>query len=161
MKKGDATVKGLRNTALNYGFFFFLYIYHVRVYSVRVYGPGIEPSGPSVGAKTNFTVETFSAGKGKVDVVVENPKGKAEPVRIDRFEGFPISSRAKENEGYTTFENIVFDYRSITIDKYWKLYFFFTKWPPCLLFDVTFVFRPISPEIVHPFPNPNHSPYPT
>lgn len=49
-------------------------------FSVRVYGPGIEPSGPVVGAKTNFTVETFSAGKGTVNVTVENPKGKAEPV---------------------------------------------------------------------------------
>lgn len=49
--------------------------------SVRVYGPGIEPSGPSVGAKTQFTIETFSAGKGTVDVSVENPRGKAEPVR--------------------------------------------------------------------------------
>ncbi|XP_025412899.1 filamin-A isoform X2 [Sipha flava] len=49
---------------------------------VRVYGPGIEPSGPSVGAKTNFTVETFSAGKGTVNVSVENPKGKPEPVDL-------------------------------------------------------------------------------
>ncbi|XP_025198819.1 filamin-A isoform X1 [Melanaphis sacchari] len=49
---------------------------------VRVYGPGIEPSGPVVGAKTNFTVETFSAGKGTVNVTVENPKGKAEPVDL-------------------------------------------------------------------------------
>ncbi|VVC42331.1 Hypothetical protein CINCED_3A018391 [Cinara cedri] len=49
---------------------------------VRVYGPGIEPIGPCVGAKTQFTVETFSAGKGTVDVLVENPKGKAEPVDI-------------------------------------------------------------------------------
>lgn len=96
----------------------FFFFYHVRVYSVRVYGPGIEPSGPSVGAKTNFTVETFSAGKGKVDVIVENPKGKAEPVRIDRFEGFRISSKANQNESYMTFENIVFDYCSITIDQY-------------------------------------------
>jgi filamin len=51
-----------------------------RLCRVRVYGPGIEPSGPSVGAKTNFTVETFSAGKGTVNVSVENPKGKPEPV---------------------------------------------------------------------------------
>jgi len=35
-----------------------------------------------VGDKTQFTVETFSAGKGTVDVLVENPKGKAEPVRM-------------------------------------------------------------------------------
>lgn len=31
---------------------------------VRAYGPGIEAIGPVVGAPANFTVETFSAGKG-------------------------------------------------------------------------------------------------
>ncbi|KAF2884976.1 hypothetical protein ILUMI_21197 [Ignelater luminosus] len=49
---------------------------------VRVYGPGIEPTGPVVGAPANFTVETFSAGKGHVDVQVENPKGLKEPVDV-------------------------------------------------------------------------------
>lgn len=49
---------------------------------MRVYGPGIEPTGPVVGAPANFTVETFSAGKGQVDVVVENPKGQKEPVEV-------------------------------------------------------------------------------
>ncbi|XP_068916696.1 filamin-A isoform X4 [Tenebrio molitor] len=49
---------------------------------VRVYGPGIEPSGPVVGAPANFTVETFSAGKGQVDVIVENPRGQKEPVEV-------------------------------------------------------------------------------
>uniref|UniRef100_V5GPF5 Filamin-A n=1 Tax=Anoplophora glabripennis TaxID=217634 RepID=V5GPF5_ANOGL len=49
---------------------------------VRVYGPGIEPAGPVVGAPANFTVETFSAGKGQVDVIVENPKGQKEPVDV-------------------------------------------------------------------------------
>lgn len=34
------------------------------VHRVRAYGPGIEPIGPVVGAPANFTVETFSAGKG-------------------------------------------------------------------------------------------------
>ncbi|XP_043250798.1 filamin-A isoform X3 [Colletes gigas] len=41
---------------------------------VRVYGPGIEP-GVVAGAPANFTVETFSAGKGNVDVIVEDPEG--------------------------------------------------------------------------------------
>ena len=50
---------------------------------VRAYGPGIEPTGPVVGAPANFTVETFSAGKGKVDVTVENPNGQPEPVSND------------------------------------------------------------------------------
>nr|CAD7585824.1 unnamed protein product [Timema genevievae] len=49
---------------------------------VRAYGPGIEPSGPVVGAPANFTVETFSAGKGQVDVAIENPHGEVEPVDI-------------------------------------------------------------------------------
>lgn len=47
-----------------------------------MYGPGIEPTGPVVGAPANFTVETFSAGRGNVDVVVENPNGQKEPVDI-------------------------------------------------------------------------------
>lgn len=37
---------------------------------VRCYGPGIEASGNTVGAPANFTVETFSAGKGKFESVV-------------------------------------------------------------------------------------------
>ncbi|XP_066255182.1 filamin-A isoform X4 [Euwallacea similis] len=49
---------------------------------VRVYGPGIEPTGPVVGATVNFTVETFSAGKGNVDVIIENPRGQKEPVDV-------------------------------------------------------------------------------
>lgn len=47
---------------------------------VRCYGPGIEPTGVNVGAPTMFTVETFSAGKGNVEVFIENPKGQLEPV---------------------------------------------------------------------------------
>lgn len=37
----------------------------IPINRVRAYGPGIEPIGPVVGAPANFTVETFSAGKGK------------------------------------------------------------------------------------------------
>lgn len=47
-----------------------------------MYGPGIEPTGPIAGAPANFTVETFSAGRGQVDVAVENPKGQREPVEV-------------------------------------------------------------------------------
>uniref|UniRef100_A0A182QT66 Calponin-homology (CH) domain-containing protein n=1 Tax=Anopheles farauti TaxID=69004 RepID=A0A182QT66_9DIPT len=47
---------------------------------VRAYGPGIEPTGPTVGAPANFTVETFSAGKGNVEVAVHNPNGNPEKV---------------------------------------------------------------------------------
>ncbi|XP_008201955.1 filamin-A isoform X1 [Nasonia vitripennis] len=49
---------------------------------VRAYGPGIEPSGPIIGAPANFTVETFSAGKGNVEVTVDDPKGLKLPVDI-------------------------------------------------------------------------------
>ncbi|XP_050451198.1 filamin-A isoform X4 [Cataglyphis hispanica] len=49
---------------------------------VRAYGPGIEPTGPIVGAPANFTVETFSAGKGNVDVTVDDSKGNKLPVDI-------------------------------------------------------------------------------
>ncbi|XP_059218763.1 filamin-A isoform X5 [Stomoxys calcitrans] len=49
---------------------------------VRAYGPGIEPIGPVVGAPANFTVETFSAGKGSVDVEVISPDGLVEPADV-------------------------------------------------------------------------------
>ncbi|XP_066973716.1 filamin-A isoform X15 [Macrobrachium rosenbergii] len=45
---------------------------------VRCYGPGVEPSGPVVGAPTNFTIETFSAGKGKVEAMLHCPDGTVE-----------------------------------------------------------------------------------
>ncbi|XP_014206619.1 filamin-A [Copidosoma floridanum] len=49
---------------------------------VRAYGPGIEPTGPVTDAPANFIVETFSAGKGNVEVTVEDPKGAKLPVNI-------------------------------------------------------------------------------
>ncbi|XP_017847553.1 filamin-A isoform X2 [Drosophila busckii] len=49
---------------------------------VRAYGPGIEPIGPVVGAPANFTVETFSAGKGVVDVQIEGPNGVVEKADV-------------------------------------------------------------------------------
>ena len=53
-----------------------LIFYTNLFHRVRAYGPGIEPSGPIVGVPANFTVETFSAGKGNVDVIVEGPGRK-------------------------------------------------------------------------------------
>jgi hypothetical protein len=47
---------------------------------VRAYGPGIEPTGNSVGAPARFTVETFSAGRGELEIVLLNPKGVKETV---------------------------------------------------------------------------------
>jgi len=41
---------------------------------------GIEPTGNSVGAPARFTVETFSAGRGEVEIIILNPKGAQEPV---------------------------------------------------------------------------------
>lgn len=49
---------------------------------VRCYGPGLQPTGVCVGAPTNFTVETFSAGKGEVKVVIEDPQQAKLPVEI-------------------------------------------------------------------------------
>ncbi|XP_044590424.1 filamin-A isoform X4 [Cotesia glomerata] len=49
---------------------------------VRAYGPGIEPKGPIVNAPANFTVETFSAGKGDVEVTVDDAMGHKLPVDI-------------------------------------------------------------------------------
>ncbi|UXI22435.1 G-protein coupled receptor 158 [Sarcoptes scabiei] len=49
---------------------------------VRCYGPGIQKTGVAMGAKTNFTVETFSAGDGEVQVFLEDPSGKQTPVDI-------------------------------------------------------------------------------
>ena len=45
---------------------------------------GIEPTGNCVGAPARFTVETFSAGRGEVEVIILNPAGKQEPVSITR-----------------------------------------------------------------------------
>lgn len=45
---------------------------------VRCYGPGVEPSGPVVGAPTHFTIETFSAGKGRVEAYLQTPDGQTE-----------------------------------------------------------------------------------
>lgn len=49
---------------------------------MRAYGPGIEPIGPVVGAPANFTVETFSAGKGVVDVEIEGPNREVEKADV-------------------------------------------------------------------------------
>ncbi|XP_050519631.1 filamin-A isoform X3 [Diabrotica virgifera virgifera] len=53
-----------------------------NVNKVRVYGPGIEPTGVVVGAPAIFTVETFSAGRADVEVIVENPRGQREPADV-------------------------------------------------------------------------------
>ncbi|XP_057654407.1 filamin-A isoform X1 [Diorhabda carinulata] len=45
---------------------------------VRIYGPGIKQTGVVVGAPAIFTVETFSAGRGDVEVIVENPRKQRE-----------------------------------------------------------------------------------
>ena len=52
----------------------------VNAARVRAYGPGLEGKGNQVAAPACFTVETFSAGKGSVEVIVINPRGAKEPV---------------------------------------------------------------------------------
>lgn len=49
---------------------------------VRCYGPGLQATGVCVGAETHFTVETFSAGKGDVEVTIQNPNNAQVPVEI-------------------------------------------------------------------------------
>lgn len=43
---------------------------------------GLEPAGNSVGAPARFTVETFSAGRGELDISVVNPNGVKEQVGL-------------------------------------------------------------------------------
>lgn len=47
---------------------------------VRAYGKGLEPKGNMVGAPAPFVVETFSAGKGHLEILALDPKGKQIPV---------------------------------------------------------------------------------
>lgn len=47
---------------------------------VRCRGPGLEPEGVCANAETHFTVETFGAGQGKLEVFLEDPKGKRVPI---------------------------------------------------------------------------------
>jgi filamin len=47
---------------------------------VRCYGKGIEPTGNLVNVPTKFSIETFSAGNGDVEVTIINPAGEKEPV---------------------------------------------------------------------------------
>jgi len=42
---------------------------------------GLNAKGNTVGAEARFTVETFSAGRGELDVSVINPAGQQEKVR--------------------------------------------------------------------------------
>jgi len=42
---------------------------------------GLNAKGNTVGAEARFTVETFSAGRGDLDVTVVNPDGQQEKVR--------------------------------------------------------------------------------
>lgn len=44
------------------------------------FSTGIEPTGNTVGTPAHFKVETFSAGRGDVDVRITNPRGAPEQV---------------------------------------------------------------------------------
>jgi len=41
---------------------------------------GLEDKGNTVGAQARFTVETFSAGRGDLEIIVVNPNGVKETV---------------------------------------------------------------------------------
>ena len=45
---------------------------------------GLNAAGNTVGAEARFTVETFSAGRGDLDITVVNPDGQQEKVRISK-----------------------------------------------------------------------------
>lgn len=53
-----------------------------------VFFAGIEPTGNSVGAPARFTVETFSAGRGELEITVLNPKGGKETVSLIVMKAF-------------------------------------------------------------------------
>ena len=55
-----------------------------NVGKVRAYGPGLEPKGNRVAQPAKFTVETFSAGKGSLEIKCLDPKGKELPVSTAR-----------------------------------------------------------------------------
>uniref|UniRef100_UPI00398F5899 filamin-A-like isoform X3 n=1 Tax=Pristiophorus japonicus TaxID=55135 RepID=UPI00398F5899 len=48
----------------------------------RAYGPGVEPTGNVVMRRSEFTVETISAGLGEVLVYVEDPAGHREEAKV-------------------------------------------------------------------------------
>lgn len=70
---------------------------------VRCYGPGLQP-GNVTGAQTSFTVETFSAGAGKLEVVAQNPKGQTEKVEClfndDRAQTYTCTYKPKMEGDY-------------------------------------------------------------
>ncbi|VDP88299.1 unnamed protein product, partial [Echinostoma caproni] len=49
---------------------------------VRAYGPGVEPTGNTLGNPCKFVVETADAGRGQLEVIVLNPKGAREPCNV-------------------------------------------------------------------------------
>ena len=52
------------------------------IFTGRHVSAGIEPTGNCIGAPARFTVETFSAGRGQVEVIIINPKGAQEKVTV-------------------------------------------------------------------------------
>ena len=66
---------------------------------VRCYGPGVQPTGVNMGAKTSFTVDTFSAGQGEVTAFLQDPSGKQTPIDVkfndDKGKTYTCSYTAK------------------------------------------------------------------
>ena len=65
---------------------------NVVVDCVVVTSPGLDSQGNSVGAPARFTVETFSAGRGDLDIEVTNPDGVVE--HVSSFSLLPLSSQS-------------------------------------------------------------------
>uniref|UniRef100_A0A0V0J843 Calponin-homology (CH) domain-containing protein n=1 Tax=Schistocephalus solidus TaxID=70667 RepID=A0A0V0J843_SCHSO len=53
---------------------------------VRAYGPGLEPTGNTIGTPARFTVETFSAGRAALEVIVLSPSGESVPCEVIKNE---------------------------------------------------------------------------
>jgi filamin len=50
---------------------------------VRCYGSGLDRMSHVIDKPVSFHIETCAAGLGKVDVIIVNPNGQTEEVRID------------------------------------------------------------------------------
>ncbi len=51
-------------------------VFPIGLLQVRAYGPGLEKEGNAVSKPTHFTVETYSAGSGKVEVRIMDPQNR-------------------------------------------------------------------------------------
>lgn len=88
------------------------------IFRVRAYGPGVEPTGPVVAAPANFIVETFSAGKGNVQVSVKDPRGQSIPVRLS------LQANHLSNFEFHLCNNRSNDSMHLSLGEIWKIHLF-------------------------------------